>query len=303
MGGQLIEGQGVGRTNGFKVPPEMLCIIGVDTKHRSMDEHPRFDRRALNVHAGLSPEDPEVQNIKEIGVQQDIHVEVETIDGEDRYVVIDGRGRTLRARLANQLLKKEGLPPKTVPVKAFRKTEKTEKLGTTMQIVLNEHRWEDTPRNRAEKAQYLIATGYSREEVAQMFRVTPQTIGEWLKFIDLAPEVQAAVEEKGLSVTAATKLHGLPRDEQKVALEKLTANGSKPTVKSTAATAKSTKNGAAETVVAPTKRQLRRAIEDGKGILSDDTILAFRVAIGDVTPSKIKGLTALLRGDSSSDAE
>jgi len=296
MGGQLIEGQGVGRTNGFKVPPEMLTIIGVDTPHRSMEEHPRFDRRALNVHANLRPDDPEVLNIKEIGVQQDVQVEVENIDGKDCYVVVDGRGRTLRARLANLLLKKEGLPTKTVPVKGYRKTDASAKLGTTMQIVLNEHRWEDTPRNRAEKAQYLLATGYDREDVAKMFRVSAQTIGEWIKLLDLAPEVQKAVDE-GFSVTAATKLHGLSHDEQKGALAKLTANG-KPTVKQAAATAKSTKNGS-ETVVAPTKRQLRRAIENGKGVLSDDMILAFRIVLGDVTPSKVKGLTALLRGDSS----
>jgi ParB-like chromosome segregation protein Spo0J len=296
MGGQLIEGEGVGRTNGFKVPPELLTVIGVDTSHCSMEEHPRFDRRALNVHGGLSPDDPEVLSIKEIGVQQDIHVEVENVDGVDRYIVIDGRGRTLRARLANQLLKREGLPPKTVPVKAFRKTEKTEQLGTTLQIVLNEHRWEDTPRNRAEKASYLIATGYSRDVVAKMFRVTSQTIGEWLRFLDLAPEVQGAVENGDLSATAATKLHALPHSEQKTALETISQNG-KPTVEKASAVAKGSKRGtgaAASATVAPTKRQLRTAVENGAGVLPADVILTLRVVLGDAPPTDIAGLADLL---------
>jgi len=302
MGGQLIEGKGVSRTTAFRVPPEMLIIIGVDTAHKSLAEHPRFDKRVLNVHANIGPDDPGVLNIKEIGVQVAVKVEVEEIDGKDCYVVVDGRGRVLRNRIANKLLIKEGLPPKTVPVDAYRKTESSTRLGTTLGIVLNEQRDEDTPMNRVEKAQYLLSTGYDVPTVAAMFRVSDQTINEWTKVINLAPVVRKAIDN-GLSVSAAAKLHGLSGDEQKSAVETLMADGGKGTVKQANSVAKSKKNGGTDpATTAPTKRELRRAIENGKDILSEEMILAFRIALGDVTPGKVKGLVALLRGDKAADA-
>lgn len=225
MGGQLIEGKGVSRTTSFRVPPELLIVVGVDTPHKSFAEHPRFDPRVLNVHAGIAADDPRVQNIKEIGVQTAIKVEVEEIDGVDQYVVVEGRGRTLKARLANKLLVKEGLPPKTVPVDAYRKTASSAKLGTMMGIVLNEHRDNDTLLNQAEKMQYLLSTGYDVPTVAQLFRVTEPTIGNRLALLKLSAKVQKAVSDGEIAATSALELIDLTHGEQDAKLAQILAAG------------------------------------------------------------------------------
>lgn len=298
MSKQLLDGKGVSRTTAFRVPPEDLLVIGHDTKHRSMADHPHFDPRVLNVHANISEDDPDVMLMVEIGVQEAVKVEVDEIDGKEVWVVTHGRGRTLRARIANRILKRKGMPAKTVPVVATRKTETTTKLGVLTNIVLNEHRENDTWRNRAEKAQYLLATGYDMAQVAGVFRMSVQTIADWLKVLDASAATQKAVEDGVVSASAAAKLSGLSKDEQATALAKLAEGGGKATVKAVAAVARNKKNGVTtEAIVAPSKRSLRRVVKDGQGVLSDDFIRGVRVALGDLDPKSIKGLTAILSGE------
>jgi len=57
------------------------------------------------------------------------------------------------------------------------------------------------------------------------------------------------------------------------------------------------KNGTVVEVtgVAPKLRVLKKVIENGSGVLSDDFIRGLRVAIGDLNPSAIKGLQELMR--------
>ena len=123
MSKQLLDGKGVSRTTGFRVPAEDLTIIGHDTAHRSFAEHQHFDPRVLNVHANISESDPEVLMMVEIGVQESVKVEVGEIDGKETWIVTSGRGRVIRQRLANKILKRKGLPPKAVPVIGARSTE------------------------------------------------------------------------------------------------------------------------------------------------------------------------------------
>lgn len=304
MGGQLIEGKGVSRTNGFSVPASMLTVIGVDTPHRSQADHRLYDKRvhlpAPHGHADISENHPHVLSMKVYGVQLPVIVEVEEIDGKDVYLVAEGRGRVLKQRIADRLLKAEGLDGKPVPCIARRVNEKIAKLDEALMIVLNEHRSEDSPMNRAQKAQYLLQTGNSPDTVAQLFGVSAQTVGEWVKLCEMPAFAQGAVEAGKVSASAVVKLYGLSKDEQKAALDQLVAEGGgKATVKKANAIAKSTKNGGSSepVVVAPSKRSIKRAIENGKGVLSDDIILGMRIAIGDVPPNKVKGLVALLRGD------
>lgn len=309
MGGQLIEGKGVSRTNGFSVPAEMLTVIGVDTPHRSQAEHRLYDKRvhmpAPHGHAGIPDNHPHVLSMMEFGVQLPVIIEVEEIDGKDVYLVAEGRGRVLKQRIADRLLKKTGRDPKPVPCIARRVNDKIAKLDQSLMIVLNEHRSEDSPMNRAEKAQYLLQTGNSAESVARLFGVSEQTIAEWVKLCEMPSFAQSAVESGKVSASAVVKLHGLSKDAQKSALDQLVSEGGgKATVKKANAIAKSTKNGdTSVVVVAPSKRAIKRAIENGKGVLSDDIILGMRIAIGDTPPNKVKGLVALLRGDSGGDAE
>ncbi len=300
MGGQLIEGKGVSRTNGFAVPARYLTVVGIDTPHRSQTEHRLYDKRVHlpmpHGHADIPDDHPHVLSMMEFGVQTPVLVEVEEVDGKDVYLIADGRGRVMKQRIADRLNKARGREEKPVPCIARRVNPTIAKLDLSLGIILNEHRVEDSTVNRAHKAQYLHATGESAVYVARLFGVSEQTIAEWMKLVEMPDFAQAAVESGQASASAVVKLHGMSRDKQKAAL----ADGKRVTVRAATDVAKSAKNGTGEVVSAPTKRQLRRAIEAGKGILSDDVILAFRIVLGDVAPSKVKGLMALLRGDDGS---
>lgn len=306
---QLIEGKGVSRTNGFSVPAHMLTVIGIDTPHKSMAEHQLYDKRVhlpieQGGHQGVPDDHPHVLSMKEYGVQLPVLVEVHEVDGRDLYIVAEGRGRVMKQRIADRLLKKEGRDIKPVPCIARRANANIAKIDRSLGIILNEHRTEDSVMNRATKAQYLIATGDSVETVAQLFGRSPQTIQEWVKLLDMPSFAQDAVEGGRASASAVVKLAGLPKDEQKAALEKLIVEGG-GTKTATAIAKGSRGNGTkgappADVVVAPTKRAIKRAIENGKDTLSEDLILGMRIAIGDVPPTKVKGLVALLRGDDGS---
>lgn len=314
MGGQLIEGKGVSRTNGFAVPAHMLTIIGIDTPHRSMSEHRLYDKRVhlpieQGGHQGIPDDHPHVLSMKEYGVQQPVLVEVVEVEGKDLYIVVDGRGRVIKQRIADRLLKAEGRAGKPVPCIARRANANIEKIDRALGIVLNEHRTEDSILNRAQKAQYLLSTGDTVDTVARLFGRSEQTINEWVKLLDMPASAQNAVEQGSVSASAAVKLAGMPKDEMKAAIEKLASEGGGAKVAT--AIAKGSKNGTGgakgqkddQPLVAPSKRAIKKAIENGKGILSDDFVLGLRIAIGDAPPNKVKGLVALLRGDDPGAAE
>jgi ParB-like chromosome segregation protein Spo0J len=316
MGGQLIEGKGVSRTNGFAVPAHMLTVIGIDTPHKSMSEHRLYDKRVhlpfdQGGHQGIPDDHPHVLSMKEYGVQQPVLIEVVEVDGKDLYIVVDGRGRVLKQRIADRLLKKEGREGKPVPCIARRANANIEKIDRALGIVLNEHRTEDSILNRAQKAQYLLSTGDTVETVARLFGRSEQTINEWVKLLDMPSFAQDAVETGSVSASAVVKLAGMPKDEMKEALQKLATEGGgakAATViakgsKANGSGSKGQKAGADAPVVAPSKRAIKKAIENGKGVLSEDLILGLRIAIGDAPPTKVKGLVALLRGDEPGAAE
>ncbi len=303
MGGQLIEGKGVSRTNGFAVPALMLTVVGIDTPHRSQAEHRLYDRRVHipmpHGHADIGDDHPHVLSMMEFGVQMPVIVEVEEVNGKDVYLVAEGRGRVMKMRIADRLNKARGRESKPVPCIARRVNPTVAKLDLSLGIILNEHRVDDSAINRAQKAQYLLSTGESAEYVARLFGVSELTIGEWMKLVEMPAVAQNAVETGKASATAVVKLHGMPKEKLAEELGKLVAgaNGKMVTVRAATAAAKGVKNGSPDAIVPPTKRQLRRAIEGGKGVLSDDMILAFRIVLGDVGPAKVKNLMALMRGE------
>jgi len=150
-------------------------------------------------------------------------------DADGRPYVIDGRQRVKAAREAKKRLLAEG---SKIPLRIQAIYRKADELGDYIAMIsANEHRQDDDPLAKAKKLERFLALGGSDDEAAIAFGVVKQTIKNWLKLLDLAPEVKAAVKSGKVGATAAGKLADLPRAEQAEKLATLTQEGHKPTVR------------------------------------------------------------------------
>lgn len=143
--------------------------------------------------------------------------------------VIDGRQRVKAAREAKARLAAQGSNVKLRIPAVYQRSDELSEF-TTM-IAANEHRQDDDPMAKAKKLERYLALGGSEKEAAIAFGVSHQTILNWIKLIDLAPEVRKAVKAGKLGATAAGKLADLPRAEQVDGLKKLVESPHKPTVR------------------------------------------------------------------------
>ena len=206
-----------------------------------------------------------------------------------------GYPRVRAARAANRKLAEMGEPLLRVPV-VPQKGE--ESLLMTIGVSTNEFNHEDSPLNRARKAQRLRDRGLADEEIAVAFGVTTKAISNWDKLLGLAPPVKKAVQTGKVSASAAAQLHDLPPAEQKAQLEDLVSkgNGKAPTIKQAKAAAKKAKGQA--TNQAPSKKVLRYIVEKKKeheAALSDEFIAGVAFAIGLRDAKSINGLTAIMK--------
>lgn len=143
-------------------------------------------------------------------------------DGTPRVEVVDGRQRVRAALEANKRLAKLGAEP--IRLKGVR-TRGEDHAVLGMMIRTNVLRQEETPISKARKAARYLKIGRSYDETARQFGVKVGTIKSWELLLDLDASVQKAVETGELPPTTASKLAELPREEQKVALEKMRADG------------------------------------------------------------------------------
>lgn len=200
------------RVNTFLVDPSALTIV-TDPKH------PLYDERV-----DLPLDENMVKNIMTYGVKETILVRK---DGDD-ILVVNGRQRTKHAIEANKRLLKAGSEIVQVKI-GLEKGDDAEMVG--IMISTNRFRQDDSPLVLAKKAQRLMAFGRTPEQAATTFGVTSTAIRQWLLLLELAPAVQKAVERGEVSASAASKLHGLKRDEQIAALDELKNAGVKVTAK------------------------------------------------------------------------
>ena len=141
-GTQLLPGE---RGTYFKMDPDDLTIVGLDTPHKAGEHHLWDERINLPLDENM------VLNIMALGVQESVRVEVEKTKGNGKCAyVVDGRRRVMHAREANRRLKKQGEPPVRVPVIAERNTE--EKDLSMLTVALNEIRLDDPMMVKAAKA-------------------------------------------------------------------------------------------------------------------------------------------------------
>jgi ParB-like chromosome segregation protein Spo0J len=129
--------------------------------------------------------------------------------------ISDGRQRTLAAREAKKRLKKQGLPPIRLPVHLKRANDSQ---LMAMMITANEHATEDSPMNRANKAQRYISLGHDEREVAIMFGTSESTVKNLLRLLDAPAAVRNAVDAGKITASDAYKLS---REEPEEARKKL----------------------------------------------------------------------------------
>jgi ParB family chromosome partitioning protein len=295
MGTQLLDGK---RETLFRVDPETLTIIGIDT-----DDGP--DHQLWDERIKLPIDEHMVLNIMDLGVREPIVVVVQG-KGEARVAaVVDGRQRVRHAREANKRLVKRGEPALQVPVIAEKGMSEQEQ--TLLSASLNEIRQNDPVMTKAAKAARMKARGSTFQQIASAFGITEQTVGLWVNINSLTDTVKRAISDGHITPTAAGQLAGLKPEEQKAALaellEEAATSGEKPTVDKAKNKVKSKKNGGAMTVAAPQRRVLRRVVEFGARVLSEDFLAGVRFAIGELNPKSVKGLTALMTSKNAPPAE
>lgn len=283
------------KVNAFAVNPNELLLVGLDTE--DTDAHPLFDERVL------SPLDEAfVRNVALHGVLEPVLVRQ---NGETLEVVA-GRQRVRAAREANIRLAEEGKEPLLVPC-IVKKGSDTDLFGIA--VSENEIRADDSPTQKAAKANRLIAMlgGEGPASIAQasvIFGVSQQTVRNWLALSGLASAVQDMVHRGELTATAAIQLAPLAHDEQVSAAASLMTAEERPTTeRARAARNNQRRNPAEESFSArPSVRLLKKVSKAAQadrdagieGGISDDAYNMLRFMLGELSPTRIRGLAALL---------
>lgn len=219
----LISGEGVEKmSNVFRVPGEKLLIVGLDTDHKSTDEHWAFDPR---IHLPL--DEAKTANVKFYGVQKPVKVERIPHEGDYQYIVVDGRQRVRMWREANKQLKKEGEP--LLPgVPCVIEEGNTEDNLVELNTSLNEVSVQDDLLAKADKALRLKAKGNSVAKIAAIFGKTPNTIRNYLKIGSLPDDMKRAVKAGKVTVAAAVALAEKTLEERAALLAKIPESETSP---------------------------------------------------------------------------
>lgn len=198
------------RLNMFGMDPDDVVIIGLDTDDGP--DHPLWDERIkLPVDEALGLNMAHYGNIEPVIVRKNGSVPE----------VVDGRQRVRAARWVNEkVLIPRGETP--LKLKVIAQTGEDDKISGVM-ISANEQRKDDDPLTKARKLQRFLELGNSDKDAALAFGVTTTTIRNWKKLLNLAPEVQEAVESGQLSASAAAEVSDLPREDQVKVIEEVKA--------------------------------------------------------------------------------
>jgi len=267
------------RTDLFMIDPDDLVIID-DPKHHLYDQR-----------AALALDESMVLNIMAYGVIEPVTVAREG----DQTVVVDGRRRVLHAREAKKRQAKAGEITVTVPCAVKRGTP-GRLLGISRSA--NNFRVTDGPMTNALSAQRMLDLGQTEEEVAATFGIESTTLKNiWLKLLDLDASIQRAVEKGEISTTAAARLAQFAPAEQKATMATMRESG-EVTIAKTNAVLRAKKGKT--TTTAPSKGVMRKLIKQASepethaNGLDNQFLDGVRFAIGELSPKKIKGLTAAL---------
>lgn len=291
MSKQALEGK---RLNAFGIEPEKLVIIGLDTDDGP--EHPLYDERVK-----LPVDEQFVQLMIAKGFKSTISVRKNGPLAE----VVAGRQRVKTAREANKRLRElhkgldaDALEKVLIKVKCMPEggdDTEAEEAG----YYENSYRFDDPPLIQSNKIKRYLDRGNSEKDAALIFHCSVQHIKNMMRLHDLDASVRKAVERGDLKAAAAAPLADLTREDQKVALEKLLAEGGRITERTTKGATKDKKNGTsdADATVAPTKREVTRILKLNKETqtLSEEAVHIMLWMLGDFPSNRIKGLVDLQR--------
>lgn len=174
--------------------------------------------------------------------------------------IVFGRQRTKAAREANRRLKKQGLEPIRLPVWIKRANDQK---SMAMMISENEHRTDDTPMNRAKKAQRYIDMGRDEKEIAVLFGVSESTVKNMLKLLDAPAVVRNAVDAGKITTSDAYKLAREEPEEAKKKVEKLLEHAPRTPGKKRSKNAKKARaivSGGKAPTAAPSTKKLEKEI-------------------------------------------
>lgn len=132
--------------------------------------------------------------------------------------IIDGKQRTLACREACRRLKKMGAELIRLPVLLKRSNDVR---SMAMLISANEHATEDSPSNKARKAQRYIDLGRDEKEVAVLLGVSQSTVKNMLRLLDAPAAVRNAADVGKITASDAYRLSREDPDEAKKLLDKL----------------------------------------------------------------------------------
>ena len=132
--------------------------------------------------------------------------------------IIDGRQRTKACREANRRLKKQGGEPIRLPV-LLKRANGVRSMA--MLISANEHGTEDSPLNKAKKAQRYIDLGRDEKEVAVLLGVSESTVKNLLRLLDAPAAVRNAVDAGKITASDGYRLSREEPAEAKKKLDKL----------------------------------------------------------------------------------
>lgn len=271
----------------FQVPPEELVVVGYDTKH-GPGEHPLYDERVEGYRKnGIDP--AFVRNVRVNGVLQVI---ITRKDG-DALQVNEGRKRTIAARLANKERIANGEEPMRVTVVVMRATDADAAIRTE---IGNAGRTDDGPITKARKIARLRTLGNGESRIAIAMCLAEGELEKYESLLDLDEQLQDAVEDGSLSVSAGLKLRKLPRDEQVKAFK---ADGGKVTARGAGAAVAKARGRKTPSNAGPGKRQLKALVDLhqlGKAptTLESEFVRGIRFALGDLDPMNVPGLEAAL---------
>ncbi len=208
---------GVSRYTGFDFYPEELTII-------TDPSHELFDERALE-----SFKETLVASIMAIGLVEPVIIRKNGRDenGVPIAEVLVGRHRVKAIAEVNRRLELAGKP--RMKVRTIQLSENDEKELIKAIISENEIRFPDPPSIKARKLYRLIQRGATEQEAATTFGIKIAECKKLLKLMELHKDAATAIDEGRLSLSAASKLVGLSRSEQKKLLESLAADGGKIT--------------------------------------------------------------------------
>lgn len=277
----------------FGMKPEDFVIIGIDTEHKSRDEHPLWDKRIE-----LPLDEAMVRSIMAVGVLEPVKIR----KNEGVPEVVFGRQRIRAAREANRRLEAKGEKPIIVNTTTAKGDDRT-MLG--IMITENAVRNDNSMRAKADLLGELIKEGFSDKECATFMGVTQTAIRNWKKLRECSEEVMEAVDTGELSASAAADLAVFPAEEQASKLEELRQQAAesgkgKITSQATRNTRQKAEGSKHATAHKPPRKPVLTSVvefaEDktASHSLSADAVDVLKWALGQVPASAVPGLEEAL---------